>query len=160
MFPTIDVCLKCFVAVRTHKRPFITMCDQVPLHAALCGEFSVTHWTTVRSCIIMCMQVWFEDAIGREPPENGLDWWKNYFLYFSVSESINKLLNRFLEILNVRFLTCRTSCICTGVHPYVCDNAVLNGWFSWTLHDRPSIYAVAPRRRFRTSVFASALVLR
>ena len=51
----IDICFKRFVTVWTHVWPFIAMCDQMSLHAALCGEFRVAHRTTVWPRIVVRM---------------------------------------------------------------------------------------------------------
>lgn len=43
VFSTIDVRLKRFMTIWTHKWPFVAMCDQMSLHAALCGEFCIAY---------------------------------------------------------------------------------------------------------------------
>lgn len=68
VLPTVDVCLERFMTVRAHKRPFVAMRHQVPLHAALRGELRVAHRAAVRPQIVVRMQVRFQDAFGREHP--------------------------------------------------------------------------------------------
>lgn len=55
MLLTIDAGLECLVAIRTHKRSFAAVRDQVPLHAALRGEFRVAYRTAVRSRVFVRM---------------------------------------------------------------------------------------------------------
>jgi len=51
----IDICLKRFVTVWTHVWPFIAMCHQMSLHAALRREFRIAYRTTVRPRIVVRM---------------------------------------------------------------------------------------------------------
>lgn len=69
VLPTIDIRLEGFLAIRAHIWPFVTVRNQMPFHAALGGELCITHRATVRPRIVVCMQVRFEDAVRREPPE-------------------------------------------------------------------------------------------
>lgn len=68
VFLTVDARLERLVAIGAHKRPFTAVRDQVPLHAALCGEFRVAYRAAVRSRVFVRMLVRFENAVGCKSP--------------------------------------------------------------------------------------------
>lgn len=70
---TIDRRFKGFVTIRAHERPLVAVSNQVSLHTTLGREFCTANRATVRSRLLVRVQMRFEYAVGRESPENILE---------------------------------------------------------------------------------------
>lgn len=85
------------------------------LHAALSGKPRVTSRTTVRSRILVRMQMGFQHAVRCEPPETMV---RNPYQFLGSTRWIFTIACK---------RTCRIWCTCRDVPLYADDDAVLNG---------------------------------